>query len=134
MTPHPPRLRWPYVALAYASLALGGVGIVLPGLPTTPFVLLSAWAASRGSERLERWLYEHPRFGAILRDWRDERAVPRRAKVAAVILIVASWAILAGGGTAPLVLAALGIFFILLVGFLLTRPEPSRRQDHGDER
>ncbi|HRF84450.1 MAG TPA: YbaN family protein, partial [Pseudoxanthomonas sp.] len=77
------RFRWAWWLLAYASLALGIVGIFVPGLPTTVFVLIAAWAAARGSERLERRLLADPRFGPMIRSWREHRAVPRRAKWAA---------------------------------------------------
>ena len=63
------RLRWAWWLLAYASLALGLVGIVVPGLPTVPFVLLAAWAAARGSTKLHRWLLAHRQFGPMIRDW-----------------------------------------------------------------
>ncbi len=58
----PVRFRWAWWLLAYASLGTGIVGIFVPGLPTTVFILISAWAASRGSERLHGWLLQHPRF------------------------------------------------------------------------
>ena len=57
--------RWAWWLLAYASLALGIIGIVVPGLPTVPFVLLAAFAAVRGSERLRARLLADPRFGPV---------------------------------------------------------------------
>ena len=61
--------RWLWWLLAYASLGIGIVGIVVPGLPTVPFVLLAAFAAARGSQRLHGWLLAHPQFGPMIRDW-----------------------------------------------------------------
>ena len=80
--------------LAYASLGLGIVGIFVPGLPTTVFVLLSAYAAARGSERLHRWLLSHPRFGPAIADWQAHGAVSRRAKRAATWTMLACAAVL----------------------------------------
>jgi len=76
----PVRFRWAWWLLAYASLGVGIVGIFVPGLPTTVFVLISAWAATRGSERLHRWLVTHPRFGPAIVQWQTHRAVSRKAK------------------------------------------------------
>lgn len=72
--------------LGWLSIGAAMVGVVLPGLPTTPFLLLSAWLFSMGSPRLERWLRDHPRFGPILREWGERRALPLRAKVTATVL------------------------------------------------
>ena len=68
-------MRWLWWLLAYASLGLGLVGVLLPGLPTVPFVLLAAFAAARGSSRLHARLAAHPQFGPMIRDWERERAV-----------------------------------------------------------
>ncbi|MBL8519271.1 MAG: YbaN family protein [Betaproteobacteria bacterium] len=73
-------VRGLWIAAGLAALATGIVGIFVPLLPTTPFVLLAAYCFSRGSARLENWLLAHPRFGPMVRDWRDRRAVPRNAK------------------------------------------------------
>ncbi|MEY4907219.1 MAG: hypothetical protein RL260_937 [Pseudomonadota bacterium] len=69
------------------SLLLGIAGIFLPLLPTTPFVLLAAACFSRGSARCEAWLLHHPRFGPMVRDWRQHRAVPLRAKQLALVMM-----------------------------------------------
>jgi len=91
------RPRWQRVLWAAAgtlALIAGIVGIFVPLLPTTPFVLLAAFCFSRGSERCERWLLEHPRFGPMVRDWRARRAVPLRAKQFATVMMAAGsvWA------------------------------------------
>ena len=71
--------------LAYVSLGIGLVAIVIPGLPTTEFILLAAWAATRSSPRLSAWLENHRLFGPILHNWRNGRVIQRRAKVSATV-------------------------------------------------
>lgn len=120
----PSRLRWAWWALAWAALALGTIGVVLPGLPTVPFVLLSAYAAARGSARLHAWLLAHRRFGPMIRDWQAEGAVSRRAKWLATGMMA-----LAAGVmflTAPLWwMAATGTAIMAVVdAWLWLRPEP----------
>lgn len=79
--PSRPRwVRWFWLICGALCLLLGVIGIVLPLLPTTPFVLLAAYCFSLGSARYEQWLLTHPRFGPMVRDWRSQRAVPLRAK------------------------------------------------------
>lgn len=79
-----------WLAAGFASLALGLVGLVLPLLPTAPFLLLAGFCFSRGSQRWERWLLTHPRFGPPVRAWREHRAVPRRAKLLAIAMMACS--------------------------------------------
>lgn len=90
--------RWQrslWLAGGAASLVAALVGLVLPLLPTVPFILLAAWCFSRGSRRIERWMLDHPRLGPPIRDWRANRAVPRRAKQVATLMMtvscVAAW-------------------------------------------
>ncbi|MBL8514086.1 MAG: YbaN family protein [Betaproteobacteria bacterium] len=80
------RILW--VLLGVAALVTGIIGIFVPLLPTTPFVLLAAFCFARGSQRCEHWLITHPRFGPMVRDWRARRAVPLRAKQLASAMMV----------------------------------------------
>lgn len=82
-------LLW-WRVLALASVALGLVGLFVPGLPTVPFLLLAAWASGKGWPALEAWLLAHPRHGPAIRRWREHRAVPRRAKWFASATMLAS--------------------------------------------
>lgn len=129
-SPPPPRIRgpwrWAWWLLAYLSLGLGLVGIVLPGLPTVPFVLLAAFAAARGSHRLHAWLLAHRQFGPIIRDWQAHGAVSRRAKRIALSAMAGCGVIMLV--TAPrLWMAGAGIAVMTAVAvWLWARPEPPR--------
>ena len=117
-------VRWAWWLLAYASLGLGLVGIVLPGLPTVPFVLLAAFAAARGSQRLHAWLLAHRQFGPVISDWEAQGAVSRRAKRLATLMMAACAVIMFL--TAPAVwMAATGTAIMAVVAaWLWRRPEP----------
>jgi uncharacterized membrane protein YbaN (DUF454 family) len=117
-------IRWPSLLLAYTFLALAIIGIVLPGLPTVPFLLLSAWFAARGSVQLHRWLYAHPQLGSLLIDWEQQGAVSRRSKRLALLLLAISWGIMYWHLDHPWLLAGIALLFIAVALFLLSRPEP----------
>ncbi|MGF2688496.1 YbaN family protein [Marinobacter sp. DUT-3] len=108
--------------LAYMFAGIGLLGVVLPLLPTTPFILLAAFFASKGSPEFASWLENHRTFGPAIENWRERRAVPRRGKVLACVMLVISWSILFLSGASTALLAALGLFFIGLAAFLITRP------------
>ncbi len=75
---------WALRGLGVLALVVGVIGIFVPLLPTTIFLLIALWAFSRSSPRFHRWLYEHPRLGPPLRAWHQHRVIPPRAKAAAV--------------------------------------------------
>jgi uncharacterized membrane protein YbaN (DUF454 family) len=87
-------LRWGLMAFGWLNVGLGLVGVVVPGLPTTVFLLIAAWAFSKSSERFQRWLWDHPRLGPPIRDWHRHRVIPKRAKVLATSMMAANIAIL----------------------------------------
>jgi uncharacterized protein len=68
-------------------LVLGGIGIILPLLPTTPFVLLAAACFARASPRLHQYLHNNRFFGPVLYHWQQQRAIPKRAKRLGLILL-----------------------------------------------
>ena len=117
-------------SLGGISVGLGAAGVVLPLVPTTPFMLLAAYCFARSSPRLEGWLLDHPRFGPAIRDWRAHRAISNRAKRLAVIAIGLTFALsvalrLPGG-----ILAVQAAVLSAVSLFILTRPtappEPAR--------
>jgi hypothetical protein len=110
-------------ALALASVGLGMVGVVVPGLPTVPFLLLGAWAAGKGWPRFEAWLLAHPRWGPTIRRWRDHGAVPRRAKWAASLMMLASTFVLALSAAPLYVKIGLPLFMAGVATWLWRRPE-----------
>lgn len=75
------------IVVGLLSLVLGVVGIFVPLLPTTPLLLLAAWAFFRSSPRLYEWLLNHPRLGEYIRNFREHRAIPLRVKVVSVTLV-----------------------------------------------
>ena len=79
-----------YLLGGLLSLALGGIGIILPLLPTVPFVILAAFCFARSSPRLEARLLDHHVFGAHIRNWRDGRAITKKGKRAALIAFAVS--------------------------------------------
>ncbi len=108
--------------LAYISAGLAVVGVVLPLLPTTPFVLLAAFFASKGSPAFAQWLDDHPRYGPAIDQWRTRRAVPARAKVLACSMMALSWGMLLALGASGVVLGFSGVFLCGTACYLLTRP------------
>jgi uncharacterized protein len=83
-------LRWALQALAGVCVVLGLIGVFVPVLPTIPFLIIAAWAASRSSPRLHGWLLSHPRFGRPLKDWNEAGVVPRRVKWLATAMMAFS--------------------------------------------
>ncbi len=112
---------WRIVAIC--SLVLGLIGMLLPVLPTVPFILLSAWSAGKGWPALELRLLAHPKLGPPVLAWRQSGVVPRRAKYLASVMMLLS-VLLLQLSAAPLLLKWLLPVFLLLVAiWLWCRPE-----------
>lgn len=112
-----------YLLLGLLFCALGIIGAVLPVLPTTPFIILAAGCFARSSPRLENWLLEHPIFGASLKAWRANGAIPRPVKLLALASMAASFAALVAFGHASLtVIAATAILMTAGLLYIFTRP------------
>lgn len=123
----PIRFRWAWLALAYVSLALGIIGIFVPVMPTSPFVIVAAFAAARGSKRMHFRLLRDKRFGHMIRNWYRHGAVGRSAKWMATIAMSCSAAGMLWLSPDPLLpLVVIGIMLVVDV-WLWMRPEPPPR-------
>jgi uncharacterized membrane protein YbaN (DUF454 family) len=111
-----------YIIIAIITLALGIVGVFLPILPTTPFLIITLWAASKSSPRLEAWLINHKTFGPPLKAWRTRKAIPRLGKWLACIMMTISWCILLIKQSSPILLVSLGALFLGVGIYIVTRP------------
>lgn len=92
-------LKWLFMLLGFSFLALALVGVLLPGLPTTPFLLLAAGCFSKSSSRLHNWLLSNRLFGPMIHDWQAHRSISRRVRNIAI--------------GSMLLMGGISIFFIL---------------------
>jgi uncharacterized membrane protein YbaN (DUF454 family) len=83
-----PIIRILWTVLGSFFVAIGGIGAIIPGLPTTLFLILAAACYIRSSQRLYDWLINNKTFGPYLRDYREGKGIPKRAKVLAVSMII----------------------------------------------
>lgn len=118
-------MRMAWLSLGLALVGIGVIGIFVPLLPTTDFLILALPCFARSSPRLESWLLDHPRFGPGLNAWRQHRAIPRYAKIAACLGIAIGYVLfwLAARPWAPVAIAVA----MILIGsalWIVSRPEP----------
>lgn len=111
-----------YRGLGIAFVGLAAIGAVLPLMPTTVFLLLAVWAFARGAPELGERLYADPRFGPLLRDWDERRAIPVRAKIVAVAGMAAGLGIVIWRSDGPIAPAIAGAVVLAGAGFVLSRP------------
>ena len=121
----PMRPLW--FALGLLALSLGALGVVLPLLPTTPFVLLAAFAFARSSNRWHAWLLGHRIFGPLIEDWQSHGAIDRRTKFVAVLSIIAVFGLSLALDVSSLVLGIQAVVLFAVATFILSRPSPPDR-------
>jgi len=123
-----------FIALGFVFLALGIVGAFLPVMPTTIFLILAAWSFGRSSPRLEAWMLDHPRFGGVLRAWRADGAIPRRAKWMACAGIALGYVVFWISVAPSLWLAAIAALTMLACAlWIVTRPDGPAAQSPASE-
>ncbi|MBI1683156.1 YbaN family protein [Caulobacter hibisci] len=118
-------VRIGYLIAGFAFTALGIVGAFLPLLPTTVFLILAAGCFGKSSPRLEAWLLNHPKFGPSVRAWRANKAIPRKAKIAACLGMAGGMAVFLLAARPKLWLGLLvGVIMASCAAFVVSRPEP----------
>ena len=121
----PLRLVW--FGVGIGCVVLAGLGVALPLLPTTPFLLLAAFAFARSSERWHDWLLGHRLFGPIIDHWRRYGAIDRRAKIISIASMAAVYGISLALDVGAVVLVVQAVALTLSAAFVLSRPEPPGR-------
>ena len=120
----PLRVAWFVVGLLMVLLA--GLGVALPLLPTTPFILVAAFAFARSSRRWSAWLHTHPVFGPLIHHWQQYGAISRRAKILGVTSMVGVFALSLAFQAPLLVLGVQAMVLSASAVFLLSRPLPPK--------
>jgi uncharacterized membrane protein YbaN (DUF454 family) len=116
------RLLWAFGGVLF--VAIGAIGVVLPLLPTTPFLLLGAYCFARSSPSLHDWLLTHPTFGPLISNWDQYGGIDRRSKRIAIIVILLTLGITLAIGVPLWALAAQMLVLGVAATFILTRPNP----------
>lgn len=123
-------VRLVFAGLGTLFVLLGMLGVLLPVLPTTPFLLLATACYARSSRRVFNWLLQHPRFGPLIREWREHRSMPYRAKRAALLLIALSFGVsivfVVPGWPARIAMGVGGLILAAWIARIPSRDAPSR--------
>ena len=78
------------LSLGWLCVGLAFVGILVPGIPTTIFLIIALWAFTQSSKKFQTWLLNHKKFGPILKNWQSHKVVPQRAKILMAILQISA--------------------------------------------
>ncbi|MGM3191939.1 DUF454 family protein [Dickeya dadantii subsp. dieffenbachiae] len=110
------------ISVGWLAVVLAALGVVLPLLPTTPFLLLAAWCFARSSPRFHYWLLYRSWFGGYLRHWQQHRALPPGVKTKAVLVIIATFALSLWLVDINWVRGLLLVILVALLTFMLRLP------------
>ena len=120
--------RFIWLLTGLAALAIGAVGLVLPLLPTTPFLLVAAFAFARSSERMNKWLREHQVFGPLINNWHRDGSIDPKTKQTAIIVIVATPLVMWLLDVPTWIVACQIVVLSAAAIFILTRPSPAENR------
>ena len=123
-------MRMIWSILGFTALGLGLAGVVLPLLPTTPFMLLAAGCFAKSSPRLHSWLVGHRLFGPAIADWRDYRAISPRAKRMALTVMSAALGLSLVLGLGWKIVALQAVVLVVMGSWIWTRPDGPQRLKH----
>ncbi len=125
------RILW--LIAGIICLALGIIGVVLPILPTTPFMLLATFCFAKSSKRLHSWLINHPQFGPPIRNWHEHGAISKTAKIGAVLTMAVVLILGLVLSLKPILLIIQASVMLGAASFILTRPSPPSPPNPKDD-
>ncbi len=129
------KLFWVILGLSFLGLAY--IGVLVPGMPTTIFVILAAWSFAKSSVRLNTWLHEHPRFGPYLIGWEDKRIFPYQGRYAMMTMMTLSLGILIFTTTRIWIPIMVGGIFVAIIVWAYQYPgseqEYQQRQSESNK-
>lgn len=114
--------KYIYLVIGWIFTGLGFVGVFLPLLPTTPFLLVAVWAFSKSSPALKKWLYEHPKFGPYISDWFDHGVVSQKAKILSVSMMALGLGFTVYSSGNIYVILTVTMVLVATATFIMTRP------------
>jgi uncharacterized protein len=114
--------KLPWLILGWVCVVLGFIGVALPVLPTTPFLILAAFAFGKSSPRLKQWLLDHPIFGGPIRDWEINGAIRPRHKILACTAMALIFLVSLLASFGPVILLVQALAMGGAATFILTRP------------
>jgi len=125
-----------WTTLGFLSLGMAYLGVITPGLPYSIFVVFAAYCFSKGSERMHRWIYNHPLFGPFLTNWGEKRVFPTKMKI--FMLAMMSTSLIIMSFTVPVRgVVYTGIFMLFVAVWAWRFPgsveEHQRRIDNGEK-
>ncbi len=119
-------MRAIWVVLGFLAMGCAALGVALPLLPTTPFLIAAAYCFARSSKRLHEWLLSHRYFGPLIEHWRTHGAISRPAKVSAGFALGGAFAISLWLGVSNAVLVVQAVVLVIVAVFIFSRPSPPR--------
>jgi uncharacterized membrane protein YbaN (DUF454 family) len=121
-------VKWILFSLAWISFALGIIGAFLPILPTTPFLILSAYLFSKSSPRFYQWLLNLPYAGAIILDWNQNRIISKKAKLLCSSMLIVSLIVIWKATRPILIVKILLTLLLISVGGFVNAQKSSLRE------
>lgn len=110
------------ITIGWSCVGLAFVGTIVPGIPTTIFLIIALWAFAKSSKKFHSWLLNHKRFGPILQNWESHKVVPRKAKILMVILQISAVIIFHYSLQNIYLTAILTIILVFVARYVLSLP------------
>ena len=110
------------LSLGLLCVGLAFIGIFIPGIPTTPFLIVALWAFAQSSKKFHAWLLNHKRFGKVLRNWESHKVVPIKAKILMVILQITAVAMIQYSLNNIFITIGLAVLLLCVASYVISLP------------